>query len=269
MHIDAFSSQYDQVVEDGGPTVRVRLFDRGFDDKPEKKKVRRRENVALRNVRAMILTRGMPGFPTLACAWTENGHCAIRMSHVGTSLYGAMSKTPGVAAPPAAVCWIGFCVIGYLKSLHSVGLVHRSVSPHSIHIKQDGELLLAAFDSCVRIGAASKEPPFDPIFAPAGWITHNAAAARMDDLETLAYSLVFAATGAHGDRRGVDMDLADICKAAPPPVCALLAYCRSGDAFSDQTYETMQAFFAGPHSPADMRDAFLRWHSARSASSPE
>ena len=149
---------------------------------------------------------GVVGFPKMHWYGHTESFSVLVLDLLDTSLTTLLRRgAAGAAAPPGTVLEVGRQVVQRLAELHAHNYLHSDVKPDNVMLK-DGRIYLVDFglsrlyvspvtnrhvDETDETSEFSGSPNFASVSAHAG-----RCLSRRDDLESLAYTLIFLAKGA-------------------------------------------------------------------------
>jgi serine/threonine protein kinase len=190
-----------------------KLGEGSFAEVYKAKNLHNRKNVAIKierpsrfyNIEAEVLTalRGKEGFPFFFEKFEHEGYNYTVMELLGETLHDLRKKANGKFSISTVVA-IGLQLLERLRNLHNAGFIHRDLKPQQFLVgKKDKErVYIVDFGMCKKYRLASIHIPFQTNCSKAGNATfasinihRRIQASRRDDMEALAYFLIYCIKG--------------------------------------------------------------------------
>ncbi len=178
-----------------------------------KLEIRRNENGRVRSGpsqleyenRVYALLEGGTGIPKVYDYFQYGDYNVLIMDRLGSSIQSILERSPGKRLQMDSVLALGMRILCHLEVIHEKCMLHRDLKPQNIMLgrQNDREVYLIDFGLSKRYASNGKHIPFKdkkrgltgtPRFASIN--SHlGIEQSRRDDLESLAYVLIYLAKG--------------------------------------------------------------------------
>ena len=155
--------------------------------------------------RVYSLLDGGTGIPKIYDYFQFGDYNVLVMSRLGSSIQYVMDRLPGKKLQMDSVLAVGMRLLCHLEVIHEKGMLHRDIKPQNVMLGRDNDrdVYLIDFGLSKKYVNASKHIPYKdkkrgltgtPRFASINCHL-GIEQSRRDDLESLAYVLIYLANG--------------------------------------------------------------------------